>query len=62
MLQAGEPVPSKKEWIQKLLAKPGDKDLLGLLVLKCGRAFMPSYRSLCWPGHHAVALKAATGA
>ncbi|CAE6917689.1 NOV, partial [Symbiodinium sp. CCMP2592] len=22
---AGEPVPSKKEWIQKLLAKPGDK-------------------------------------
>ena len=31
-------MPSKKEWIQKLLAKPGDKDLLGLLVLKCGRA------------------------
>ncbi|CAE7683438.1 unnamed protein product, partial [Symbiodinium pilosum] len=24
-VQAGEPVPSKKEWIQKLLAKPGDK-------------------------------------
>ena len=25
LLEAGEPVPSKKEWIQKLLAKPGDK-------------------------------------
>lgn len=24
-VQGGEPVPSKKEWIQKLLAKPGDK-------------------------------------
>ncbi|CAE7237504.1 unnamed protein product, partial [Symbiodinium natans] len=24
-VQAGEPVPSKKEWIQKLLDKPGDK-------------------------------------
>lgn len=23
--QAGEPVPSKEEWIKKLLAKPGDK-------------------------------------
>lgn len=27
-VRAGEPVPSQKEWIQKLLSKPGDKALM----------------------------------
>ena len=47
VLQGGEPVPSKKEWIQKLLAKPGDKDLLGFLSC-CDIALSAGQGTMLW--------------